>query len=61
MNLEVAASQTVEANSAAFNPRLHLFPSGRHIERDEFERLLQRAMELLNARHIEEQLARKTA
>jgi hypothetical protein len=60
VNLVPRNLQTDEQNSAAVSQMQNVAPPGPRIERCEFEQLLQRAMEILNARDLNAQL-RKTA
>lgn len=50
MNLNRSSRHTIEQNSVAITPTRHFVPAGPKIERGDFENLLQRAMEILNAR-----------
>lgn len=49
MNLYSSNRHTIQQNSAVIIPSQHFIPAGPKIERREFEELLQRAMEILDA------------
>ena len=59
MNLDHFSLSTEEQNAAIVAQSLNVGHSGPRIERCEFEQLLQRAMEILNASDLKAQL--KTA
>jgi hypothetical protein len=56
VNLEHCSLYADEQNSVVVTHSLNIGESGPRIERCEFEQLLQRAMEILNARHLKAQL-----
>lgn len=59
VNLDHCSLSTEEQNSVVVAQSLNVSHAGPRIERCEFEQLLQRAMEILNARDLQAQL--KTA
>jgi hypothetical protein len=59
VNLDYCNLHPTENNSVAVTQSLNVSHSGPRIERCEFEQLLERAMEILNARDLKAQL--KTA
>jgi len=59
MNLDFESSTKTEPAAVLMAPAADTARLVPRIERCEFETLLQRAMEILNARHIEAQLAAK--
>jgi hypothetical protein len=59
VNLDHFSLSTEEQNAAIVAQSLNINHTGPRIERCEFEQLLQRAMEILNARDLQAQL--KTA
>jgi hypothetical protein len=61
VNLDYCNLHPTENNSVAVTQRLNVSHSGPRIERCEFEQLLQRAMEILNARDLEAQLKTESA
>jgi hypothetical protein len=56
VNLDHCSLPTQEQNSAVAAQNLNVRDTGPRIERCEFEQLLQRAMEILNARDLKAQL-----
>jgi hypothetical protein len=60
VNLVHCNRQIDEHSSALVSQSPNVIPAGPRIERCEFEQLLQRAMEILNARDLQAQL-KKTA
>jgi hypothetical protein len=56
VNLDHCSLPTEEQNAAMVAQSLSLSQAGPRIERCEFEQLLQRAMEILNARDLKAQL-----
>ncbi len=56
MNLEYCSLSTEEQNAVVVGKSLNVRDAGPRIERCEFEQLLQRAMEILNARDLKAQL-----
>jgi hypothetical protein len=61
VNLDYCNLHPTENNSVAVTQSLNVSHSGPRIERCEFEQLLQRAMEILNARDLEAQLKTESA
>jgi hypothetical protein len=59
VSLEIRSTQPVEQNAAVVSQVQRSLAAGPRIESCEFEQLLQRAMEILNARDLKAQL--KTA
>jgi hypothetical protein len=57
MNLDFQSGTTTEAATMVIAPAADSARLAPRIERCEFETLLQRAMEILNARHLAAQLA----
>ncbi len=56
MNLELSIRQANEQNAVVVSQNPSAEQAGPRIERCEFEQLLQRAMEILNARDLKAQL-----
>jgi hypothetical protein len=56
VNLEYCSLSTEEQNAVIVTQSLNVRDTGPRIERCEFEQLLQRAMEILNARDLKAQL-----
>jgi hypothetical protein len=59
VNLDHCNFHTDEQNAAVVTQSLNVRDTGPRIERCEFEQLLQRAMEILNARDLSAQLKAK--
>jgi hypothetical protein len=56
VNLDYCSLSTEEQNAVVVGHSLNINVTGPRIERCEFEQLLQRAMEILNARDLKAQL-----
>jgi hypothetical protein len=56
VNLDYCDASIEERNSVVVTQSISVRPIGPRIERCEFEQLLQRAMEILNARDLKAQL-----
>jgi hypothetical protein len=59
VNLELSNRQGNEQNAVIVSPNADIDHAEPRIERCEFEQLLQRAMEILNARDLKAQLKRR--